>query len=292
MKRKPTTMLSRALGKTAMIVFAVLSIWNAPALAQDSPPAPAAAQAAAVDPERLALAREMLRASDVQFMRRDLDASLDAFAQRVTQDWQPNIKRLHASMITAFDAVAPELLDSLSAAYAQNLTTQELRDTLSFYHSPSGQAFLQKRPTMRWDVFALREKDKPGTHPQTERLTLAREMLATIKVKSSGLPDFLTPPEERISADAQRELDELMVASYAKNLTEQEMKDTLVFYRSPSGQSSQIKILEVKRQAEPTVNSIMAKLLETAQADYCAHHSCDGGDEDLFEFMQRNFDSK
>ena len=300
MRWKLTTMLSRALGKTALIVFAALFVWNAPALAQDVPSPPAVAQqAAAVDPERLALAREVLEAFGVKSVLREENPSLEAIAKTASPDVLPRIKQLMASMNTAFDATAPELLDRISEIYAQNLTAQELRDTLDFYRSPSGQAFLRKAPAMIMQVFVPHKEGESGIPPPAESFALAREMLGAINVKSGGLPGFWMTPEEKLSPDEQRELDEAMpqlldamAVLYAKNLTEQEMKDILAFYRSSSGQSSQKKMSEINRQVEPSVDNVMAKMLKTTQTDYCTHRTCDKQDQNLFKFMWRNFDRK
>jgi hypothetical protein len=118
-------------------------------------------------------------------------------------------------------------------------------------------------------------------------------------VKSGGLPGLWTIPEEKLSPNERRKTDEAMpqlldamAAIYANNMTNQEIKDTLTFYRSPSGQSSQKKIPEANRQAEPSVKNIMAKMLKTAKTDYCTHRTCDEQDQNWFEFMQRKFDRK
>jgi hypothetical protein len=143
--------------KLAWLATAGLFAFAAPALAQDAPPPPAASAAAQapVDPERLALAREMMAVFDMKSMMQGMFGNMaNAFKlpAGATPDQQERVKQLFASLGSGFEATMPEMMDAVAVVYARNFTTQEMRDTLAFYHSPSGQAMLTKMPAMMREV--------------------------------------------------------------------------------------------------------------------------------------------
>ena len=147
--------------KLAWLAAFGLLVSSAPALAQnDSPPAPAAEAPAqeAVDPERLALARELTQVFDVKSAMHNMFGSIaNAMSppELATPDQRERVKQLLASYGAGFEAVTPDLMGAVATLYAKTFTAQEMRDALTFYRSPSGQAMLAKLPTVMRDVGPL-----------------------------------------------------------------------------------------------------------------------------------------
>ena len=146
--------------KLAWLAAAGLLVSGAPALAQSAPqPAPApAAEApaqAAIDPERLALARELTQLFDVKSAVHGAFggmANAIKLPESATPDQRERAKQLIGSMGAGFEAVTPDLMDEAATLYAQTFTAQEMRDVLTFYRSPSGQAILAKLPVVMREI--------------------------------------------------------------------------------------------------------------------------------------------
>ena len=68
-------------------------------------------------------------------MSQNMPASNAKLAEQMSRDIQDEVVGL-----------LPSILDATSKAYAQNLSETQLRDTLAFYKSDSGQAVIQKLP--------------------------------------------------------------------------------------------------------------------------------------------------
>ena len=62
------------------------------------------------------------------------------------------MKQLLVSYGAGFEAVTPDLMNAMASLYAKTFTAQEMRDVLTFYRSPSGQAMLAKLPAVMHDV--------------------------------------------------------------------------------------------------------------------------------------------
>jgi hypothetical protein len=125
------------------------------ATAQPAPP-PAADQAP-IDPAKLALAHKMLDAQMGQInmpaLLRNLDQQM--FAQMMTGSPKADPamqRRLEAAVEKAQAEMFPHMLDSMAAAFARNLSQQELQDAVGFYSSPSGRAIVQKMPAIMNEV--------------------------------------------------------------------------------------------------------------------------------------------
>lgn len=275
----------------AAVALAGLFI-HAPVMAQDAPSQPAVAQAAAADPERTALARQMLEAMDVQSMFRGTLSSLDSLVKTVPPKDQPRIQQLIASMTSAFDAITPELLGQAAEIYTQDLTTQEMQDTLAFYRTPSGQSVLKKTPEQMGQMFMmLNSGERPDmTKIDPGLLALAHQVLDATDAKSL-LQSALAP--QQLSPEDQKDLDAMMpdlldmtAALYAQHLTQQEMQDTLTFYRTPSGQSIRHKMPALNAKMEPVTQRLMKKMFAATKTDYCAHRTCDDQDNAMFDAIQ------
>jgi uncharacterized protein len=149
--------------RAAWLAALGLLVSSAPALAQTAPapaPAPAAEAAApeAVDPERLALAREMMQVLDFKSMMHNMFTGM-ANSMRLpdsaTPDQRERARQRFASMGAGMAAVTPELTEAVATLYAKTFTAQEMRDSLTFYRSASGQAMLTKLPAAMQHVMPL-----------------------------------------------------------------------------------------------------------------------------------------
>jgi len=108
--------------------LAALSLIAAPALAQTAP-----------DPQRLALARQIFEvqggatsaAAAIRGMQKSMAESLPTPEAR---------QRMAEAMDSMVTAVLPRLYDELASFYASDFTEGQLKDILSFYKSPTGQA--------------------------------------------------------------------------------------------------------------------------------------------------------
>ena len=141
--------------RTSVVVGAGLLATVSPALGQEarSPASPAPVSAAPsaqapVDPERLALARELFAqmhmdktlAGVLANMSRSVPGALGTSAADV------KARQMRASFGAGMAAVAPQMVDALVEIYARTLTARELRDAIAFDKTASGQAMLTKLP--------------------------------------------------------------------------------------------------------------------------------------------------
>ncbi len=139
--------------------------------------APPETRAPPVDPERLALAREL-------FTTMHLDTNLRGALGSVFRS-MPNMagsgsaaaraQKFGESFSTALEASFPDLIDSMASVYARTLTKQELNDSLTFYRSPSGQAILSKLPEMMRQAMPMTMQMMPRIAAAAERDFCSRE---------------------------------------------------------------------------------------------------------------------
>jgi hypothetical protein len=115
-----------------------------PALAAGPAPAPASAASPAVEPERLALANQLLDTMHVEKMMKDVSAGMLKSMQ--LGDDTDAAQQLRASLQVGFEAITPDMRRTMAVVYAETFTAQELRDVTAFYGSPSGQSMLAKMP--------------------------------------------------------------------------------------------------------------------------------------------------
>jgi hypothetical protein len=145
--------------KLALLATAGLLAFASPVLAQEAPPPAASASAQQpVDPERLALAREMIEVLDLQATLKGMYGSMLTTIKRpegLTPDQQARFDQLVASMGVGLNATIPDMTDLIVGIYARNLTAQEMRDSLAFYRSASGQAMLKKVPALTKEAMGL-----------------------------------------------------------------------------------------------------------------------------------------
>jgi hypothetical protein len=123
---------------------------------------PAAAQSPAPAPDAVAAARELVTAS------RAAD-QLKTILPLLMQQLKPAIVQGRAEVARDFDAIMPQLIESMKARseafadgmaliYARNFTADELRQLTDFYRGPIGQKFLEEMPVVAQESLALGQK--------------------------------------------------------------------------------------------------------------------------------------
>jgi hypothetical protein len=107
--------------------------------------------AAAEEAGQAALARELVQAMDMESTIGDLfDAMSPMMAASMGQELHLSASeqaRLGEILAEEFRAAAPDFTGRIVGLYAENLTEQQMRDTIAFLRSPSGQAWLQTENT-------------------------------------------------------------------------------------------------------------------------------------------------
>lgn len=180
---------TRAAGAAAIwLAFAPLASAQATSAAPSAP--------AATDPEKLRLAREVFEAvGGADSMRESLQAAVGAVSKEQVPLGNPAVQK-HAAEIQAYAAqqvvdAVPQIMAAAEQVYAQDFSTDQLKDILAFYQSPTGQALkaklpdiarqmiLQLRPTMmelrkRIVVHALTELCAENACTADQRSALAK----------------------------------------------------------------------------------------------------------------------
>jgi hypothetical protein len=145
--------MSSAYGRTggracrALLLAAGVAALGAPALAQDI-------TGGSIDPQRLALAREYVRESHMDAAVRGMLANMARSMPQLSADGATDVKgrQLANSFSVGMDAALPQLLDATAQATARVFTTQELKDLVAFYGSPSGRSMVAKMPALMQQI--------------------------------------------------------------------------------------------------------------------------------------------
>ncbi|MGE0849151.1 MAG: DUF2059 domain-containing protein [Hyphomicrobiaceae bacterium] len=122
----------------------------------------AALRAQTPDPARVAAAKEMMQSAGVakQFdevmplLARQLSASFIA----VAPDKADEIRQVFSELAAKFVDRKNELIDKIAAAYADQLTLDELNAIAAFYRSPVGAKFVEVQPQMMRKAMALGQR--------------------------------------------------------------------------------------------------------------------------------------
>lgn len=138
----------------AIAVIALALVAGRPAVAQSQSPASS--------PDTLAAARELVAASHAA-------EQLKTLLPLIMLQLKPAIVQGRPEIARDYDAVMPALIESMTARsdafaagiaeiYAHTFTADELRQVTAFYHSPVGQSFLEKMPTIAQESMAMGQK--------------------------------------------------------------------------------------------------------------------------------------
>jgi hypothetical protein len=147
--------------KFAWLAAAGLLALTAPSIAAETPaPATAAGPAAdaPVDPERLALAKEMMNLFDVKASLHSMFGSMGnsmKLPDSATPEQKEKARQLFASIMAGVEQTMPDIMDEMTVVYARTFSAQEMRDVIAFYHSPSGKAVLSKLPVVMREVMPM-----------------------------------------------------------------------------------------------------------------------------------------
>ena len=116
--------------------------------------------AAPVDPQRLALAKQIFEA---QGSAQNAAAAMRAM-QKGMLDSTPS-PEIRERMAKAFDEMAnnivPRMYDEMATIYAADFTDAQLKDILVFYQSPTGQALREKSPLVAQQLGGVMVKLMP-----------------------------------------------------------------------------------------------------------------------------------
>jgi hypothetical protein len=143
--------MTRVLLVAGSLAFALA----APASAQDTP-APDAAQ---VEPDRLAAARDLLLATntDAQFA-----AVIPMMFGQLKQSMPTSNPTMQQELDQVFDEVQRqfierrnEVLDQIAILYAQRFSADEMRSLADFYRSPIGQKFIVAVPELTAEAMKM-----------------------------------------------------------------------------------------------------------------------------------------
>jgi hypothetical protein len=145
---------------------AILLALGAPAGSQAQPPLPtdAAPTATAALPatdaptaRKLALAREVIAATGSQKamegMFQNVMSQVAATAgKKLPPGKQEKMRIIAEAESHALDRMIPQIIQTMTQAYAANFTEQELTDILAFYQSPTGRSMVAKTPELMRSV--------------------------------------------------------------------------------------------------------------------------------------------
>jgi hypothetical protein len=124
------------------------------AIALAGPAAAGEQPAAPVDPERLALARQYVTASHMDSLLRAAFANMGRQMPQLAPEGAADAKarQFMDSFTVGMDAATPMLVDTMIETTARTFTTQELKELVAFYGSPTGQAMVARMPGMLQQV--------------------------------------------------------------------------------------------------------------------------------------------
>lgn len=115
--------------------------------------APALAQKAAVDPARLAAARDLLEATGVaKQMDGMMSAMSQGFERGATQGGNASAGKAASKefnvFLEKFSGYRQPMLDDFAALYAERFTAEELKSIADFYRSGPGARFIAAMPEL------------------------------------------------------------------------------------------------------------------------------------------------
>jgi hypothetical protein len=162
----------RGFARVSAIVVA--SVIATSAAAQAPTPMPAA-----VDPARLALARQVFEASGgAEGVRKQLAVMFDAIGKMTTAAAPAASADLARAMMKDISEeeskVVPDLIEDSAQAYARNLSEKELRDMLAWTTSESAQSIRAKMPVITQQLLATMQPHLMAMMPTIMHKTLDR----------------------------------------------------------------------------------------------------------------------
>jgi len=140
--------------------------------AQPAPPDPryaAAPPSDSIDADRLALAHAFVRESHIDRGMRGMFANVMRSMPQVTEgESDAKARQMTESFSAGLEATLPQLMDASAEVAARAFTTQELKDLVAFYASPSGQAMVTKTPMLMQQIGPLAYQILPKVYAAAE----------------------------------------------------------------------------------------------------------------------------
>jgi hypothetical protein len=128
---------------------------DAPASAQTAPPP----GKAAVEPDRLAAARDLLQATNTEAQ---FATVIPMMFSQLKQSMPPSNPNMQGELDQVFTEVEKqflvrrnEVLDQIAVLYAQRFTVEEMKALSDFYRSPMGQKFIQAMPELTAEAMKM-----------------------------------------------------------------------------------------------------------------------------------------
>jgi hypothetical protein len=154
--------------KRFVMISATLAALTLSSVAQAqaaSAPPPAAAMET-VTPEKLALARQVFQIMNLKQMMDGMNTMTATMTRTMVSKLPDAQQKRMAGFQTAMNeemrgSFVPKLIDQMSDAYARTFTADELRGILAFYKSPTGEALVQKTPTLMQNLMPAVMQDMP-----------------------------------------------------------------------------------------------------------------------------------
>jgi hypothetical protein len=130
-----------------------------PAPGTPVPAAPMPPSSPAIDPERLAAARDLLQATNTEaqfstvipMMFGQLKQSIPPSGPKM----QEELDKVFAEIQTQFIERRTEVLDQIAILYAQKFTAEEMKALADFYRSPIGQKFIAAVPELTAEAMKM-----------------------------------------------------------------------------------------------------------------------------------------
>jgi hypothetical protein len=123
---------------------------------------PTSVRAQAPDAARLAAAKDMMQVAGVA---KQFDEIMPMLARQLSQgfvavapDKADEIREVFNQLAIKFVNRKGELIDQIAAAYAEQLTLEELAAITAFYRSPAGLKFIEVQPQVMRQAMALGQR--------------------------------------------------------------------------------------------------------------------------------------
>ncbi len=146
---------SKLVGLALALTFLAIS----PVSAQQpaAPAAPAAAADANLTPSHLAAARQLIEVSGAS---RSFDSVLPSITEQVRQTFSRQRPELLKDLQESMDAIMPQvqaqredILATAARVYASKMTEAELKESVAFFSSPTGQKYVTSQPVIFDELF-------------------------------------------------------------------------------------------------------------------------------------------
>ncbi|WP_082494667.1 DUF2059 domain-containing protein [Methylobacterium sp. Leaf108] len=119
--------------------------------AAPTPPAPStpAAQTPAINPNHLALAREVMLSSGIA---RSFDSIIPAFGEQIRQgavtrpELGKDLDEVLVGLAPEMELQKQSMIDTAARIYARRLTEAELTEIATFFRSPAGKRYVETQP--------------------------------------------------------------------------------------------------------------------------------------------------